>query len=475
MSLAQELEKNNQLAASFFFDKRVTQETSSALDMFVSSLARQISRFDSRYHHALGRALLSDPDIVKDTLELQARQLLIAPFSAMKPTPLDSSSEPPAILIFDALDECGSPADLDNVLRVIALLDFLPPNYRIFFTSRPHPAVLLQFSSYSMGDVEDLDGPKYQTSAGEDILRFVETEFNDPQFNNHRDPIWPPAAGEVHDFSVLSQGLFELAALRVRRIKSAPSKGLRLKDVFDVIRDEARGLPAKRLEDELEVEYLRILGWAYPSHDQDQTRIMDRYRLIVGTFLSLREPLGLDAMTRLLGMDEFTVRLALSPLSSVFFVDPDSSVPIRCYHATFREFLLTTPPISTEFHRTFLFDGPEHLSMLRLCLNRLSQELRPDLCSEIYDYDTLDDIPDFDLKMKLTLPPHLRYCCRHWSHHLPPTPRDEFAAVEATLETFLRSCLLNWIEGMSLLRETNRALSILQRTIKWYKSQVCFL
>ena len=235
------------------------------------------------------------------------------------------------------------------------------------------------------------------------------------------------------------------------------------------------GLPAKRLEDELQAEYIRILGWAYPSHDQDQKRIMDRYRLIVGTFLSLREPLGLDVMARILGMGEFTVRAALSPLSSVFFVDPDSSVPIRCYHATFREFLFTIPPTSTEFHRNFLFDGPEHLSMLRLCVERLSQDLRPGLCSEIYDYDTLDDIPDFDLKMTVTLPPHLRYCCLHWSHHLSPTSSDEFAAVEVTLESFFGSCLLNWIEGMSLLRETNGALSILRRIINWYQTLVCCL
>ena len=474
MTLARELEENNQLAASFFFDKRVTQETSSALDMFISSLARQISRFDLRYHHALGRTLMSNPDIVKDSLELQARQLLIAPFSAMKTPPLESSSERTAILIFDALDECGSSADLTAVLRVIALLDFLPPNYRILFTSRPHPAVLLLLSSYSTGDVEDLDDPKYQASAGEDILRFIETEFNDPQFNIRRESTWPPSAEEVNAFSVLSQGLFELAALRVRRIQSAPSKGLPLKEVFDVIKDEARGLPAKRLEDELQAEYIRILGWAYPSHDQDQKRILDRYRLIVGTFLSLREPLGLDAMARILGMGEFTVRAALSPLSSVFFVDPDSSVPIRCYHATFREFLFTILPTSTEFHRNFLFDGPEHLSMLRLCVERLSQDLRPGLCSEIYDYDTLDDIPDFDLKMTVTLPPHLRYCCLHWSHHLPPISSDDFAAVEVTLETFFGSCLLNWIEGMSLLRETNGALSILRQTVNWYRSQVCF-
>ena len=225
MTLAREFEKNNQLAASFFFDKRVTQDTSSALDMFISSLARQISRFDLRYHHALGRTLMSNPDIVKDTLELQARRLLLEPLSALTTPPAGSFSEPPAILIFDALDECGSSADLEKLLRVITLLESLPPKYRIFFTSRPHSAVLLRTRSYSTGDVEDLDDPKYQTSAGEDILRFVEKEFNEPQFNINQDPAWPPTSEEVNDFSVLSQGLFELAALRVRRIQSAPIQG----------------------------------------------------------------------------------------------------------------------------------------------------------------------------------------------------------------------------------------------------------
>lgn len=473
MTLARELNKDHRLAASFFFDKRATQDTSSALNMFISTLARQISKFDSRYHQALASVLMENPDVVKDNLEVQADKLLITPLSVLYPTPSDSSSETPAVIILDALDECGSLDDLNTVLRVLGLLNSLPRNYRIFLTSRPHPAVLQQFPFHSTG-VEDLDDPRYQTSAGDDILRFIETEFNSREFNRAEDPNWPPSGEEVEDFSALSQGLFELAALRVRRIKSGPSIGLPFKTVFDSIKNEATGLPAKRLEMELEKEYLRILDWVYPSDHPDLHHAIQPYRLIVGTFVSLRHPLSLDAMCKILEMDDFAFRTALDPLSSVFCVDADPYIPIRCYHATFREFLLAIPPLSTEFHRMFLFDGPQHSLMLRLCVGQLlllSLELRTGPCAETNDYDFLDDIPDFDVKVGVLLPSHVRYCCLEWSYHLLLTSTDEVVAVESTLAALIQTCLLNWIEAMSLLRETNEALSILVRTSEWYRSR----
>ena len=258
----------------------------------------------------------------------------------------------------------------------------------------------------------------------------------------------------------------------VRRIESAPSIGLRPRKVFDVVNDEARGTPAKKLEDELEAEYLRIIDWVYPSRRADLGVTVELYRRIVGTFVSLIEPLDLVALSRLLGKEVADVRSALRPLSSVFYVDTDSSVPIRCYHATFREFLLTIPTCSTEFHRNFLFDGPQHHLMLRLCVERLLEELSVGMCAETNDYNSLDEIPDFDVKVRAILPSHLRYCCLHWNDHLLTTSKTEYEAVEATLGRLLGSCLLKWIEAMSLLKETKEVIPILVRTKNRSRSSV---
>ena len=471
MTLAQELEKQNRLAASFFFDKRVTQNGASFLTKFITTLARQISRFDPKYHHALVKALKSNPDIVNDRLELQARQLLIDPLSAAYAGHAASPSNPNAVLVFDALDECGSPADLDVVLHILAILDSLPANYRVFFTSRPHPAISRELPLHATGQVETLDDLKYQTSASQDILRFTETQFRDGKPADLAGSTWPPAVEEVKHLSELCHGLFELAALRIRRVKSAPSKGLSLRRVFDVVVNEARGQPVGRLEDELEAEYLRILEWAYPSKDRDLHLTIETYRLIVGAFVSLRNPLSLDAMSRLLDMSENDVRTALRPLSSVFFVDIDSAAPIRCYHATFREFLLTTPSCSTTFHRSFLFDAPQHSMMVRICVERLSRELRTDMCPETLDYDTLADIPDFENKISAALPQHLRYCCLYWEYHLILTQSEESDMVQELIGNWIMSGLLKWIEALALLKEVNEAISILWRTAQWYRSQ----
>ena len=472
MTLAQELENQKKLGGSFFFDKRVTQDGSATLGMLVTSLARQISRDDPDYHKALGEALETNPDIVRDTLKIQVQQLIVAPLliaTARSSTPFTRS-----VLVFDALDECGSPDNLNVVLDVLSALDGLPPHYRIFFSSRPQPAILRRFPFHGKGAVEDLDDTKYQMSVHEDIFHFVKEQFcslvpDDPE------PSWPPTIAETREFVGLSQGLFELAALRVRRIESAPSYGLRPRRVLEIIKNEAKGLPARKLEDELEAEYLRIIDWVYPSRGADLAHTIEVYRRIVGAFISLREPLGLEALSRMLGTEVAEVRSALRPLSSVFFVDTDSSIPIRCYHATFREFLLTVPACSTEFHRNFLFNGPQHHLMLRLCVERFVDELSAGMCAETNDHNSLDEVPDFDAKVRTILPSHLRYCCLQWNNHLLITSKGEYEAVEATLGRLLGSCLLKWIEAMSLLRKTDEAIPVLVRTKHWSRSSVCRL
>ena len=473
MTLAQELEADNKLAGSVFFDKRVTQNHSETVSTFATSLARQISRVDSKYHRALGRALEANPDIVKDGLKVQVQKLIIEPLQiSLAPT----TPSPLMVLVFDALDECGSTADLNTMLDLLAALDSLPRSYRIFFSSRPQRAILQRFPFHSMGLGEDLDDKAHEAATQDDVLHFVKERFRTLVFDDaDADPTWPPTSDEIVEFTRLSQGLFELAALRVRRIESAPSNGLQFRTVLDTVKNEAKGMPVKKLENELEAEYLRIFDWVYSSRGADLESTVGFYRDIVGAFVSLRSPLGLEALSQMLGLRVAVVRAALDPFSSVFFVDADPAVPIRCYHATFHEFLLTIPPHSTEFHQKFLFDGPQHALMLRLCVERFSQELRAGLCVETNEHDSLDDIPEFDHKVKVLLPCHLRYCCLQWSHHLFSTSTTEIVEVGITLGKFFGTCLLNWIEAMSLLRETNEALSSLRRTSNWYESSVCAL
>lgn len=472
MTLARELEKQNRLAASFFFDKRMAHDESSTLGMIVPSLARQISLVDSRYHEALTQALRANPDVVRDNVKLQVEELIVKPcLRAHSPTTVFPSA--PSVLVFDSLDECGGSADLDTLLDLLIALDSLPPNYRILFSSRPQSAILRRFpfGSTGPGVVEDLDDPKYQAHVGDDIHQFVKTRFQHLGLDDP-DPNWPPTLKEVREFSESSQGMFELASLRVRRIESAPANGLRPRRVFEIVMKEATRLPVKGLENGLEAEYLRIIAWAYSPQNPDLDETVKVYRRIVGTFVSLRQPLSLEALSQMLNMSEGDIRYALRPLSSVFFIDADSSALVRCYHSTFREFLSTIPLYSSDFHRKFLFNGPQHSSMLQLCVETLLRELRTGMLPETSDHDTLDDIDNLDSKVSIILPPYLRYCCLYWNYHLLLTHSDQYISAEAALGTLFGSCLLNWIEAMSLLRELDEAIPILWRTHMWYRSWV---
>lgn len=481
MSLAMELEKEKRLAASFFFDLRIAQDPASTLAMFVTTLARQISRFDASYHRALVKALKSNPEIVKDSLQLQFQGLLIDPWHSLKshettsPIPENgfhdkaSSSSHIKVIIIDALDECGENAsDFKTFLDLIALFERLPPNYRVFCTSRPDSTILQRFPFGSTGAVEDLEAPDYQASAATDLFQFIHRSLHEISYSES-DRNWPPPDDDVAKLSSYYHGQFELAAFHIRRIENAPLTGLPPRDVFEAVQRDARDGKV----DGLETTYLQTLERTYSHHQgPDFDRIVGVYRYTVGVFVSLQEPLTLSALARFLNRDEYRVRLALQPLSSTIFVDPNSLTAVRCYHITFREFLLSNPRGATPFHHNFLFNGPQHILMFRLCVERMDDELRVGILPETSEYDAILNIPNFGMKVSKVIPTHLRYCCLYWSYHLNSITGED-VTIQGALGVFFEKCLLNWIEAMSLLGELDKAIPMLLRTINWYQNRVC--
>ena len=115
----------------------------------------------------------------------------------------------------------------------------------------------------------------------------------------------------------------------------------------------------------------------------DKEKLYEEFRIIVGSIVTLAEPLSVTSLATLLCTPLATVAHRLRPLHSILQVPADAETPIRTLHISFREFLLS----DKLQHEPFGVNGPATHRMLltrRLRLLSDSNGLRENLCGLMY-------------------------------------------------------------------------------------------
>lgn len=139
------------------------------------------------------------------------------------------------------------------------------------------------------GGIKDLDAIPAEM-IWEDMHDYVFSKLR--SLSHDPDDSWPPPEESLKLFLEHCGLLFELAAVRIRQLRSWDSQPLL--EVFNEILEETN-----RLAPTLEKEYLRILHRGYPSfsgnYPPTSTPLYSRYRVFLGTLASLRAPLSVTA------------------------------------------------------------------------------------------------------------------------------------------------------------------------------------
>ena len=168
--------------------------------------------------------------------------------------------------------------------------------------------------------------------------------------------------------------------------------------------------------------------------------------MIVGSIVTLAEPLSVTSLAALLNMNRGTIGLRLRPLHSVLRVPADPETPVRTLHLSFSEFLLS----DKLRNRPFGVDGPAtHRMLLTKCLELLSGPggLRENLCDLSYPGQQRREIDPIVINEHLS--PALQYACRYWVHHA------QYSKVQIhdddEVYVFLREHFLHWLEALSLM------------------------
>ncbi|QRV78278.1 L-sorbose 1-dehydrogenase [Ceratobasidium sp. AG-Ba] len=315
-SFCQHLEKTQQLAASFFCSRQLPECRN--VNRIIPTIAYQLSLFSRPFRYVISRILERDLDVHNQSLSDQFKQLIAEPLNEIRDT-LPGN----VIVVIDALDECDSNESVDQILGVLLSNTHGLP-LKFFLASRP--------------DAKILDRMRAQ----EDERIPTELRLHELEHSIVQDDIRIYLSAKLHSrikipvksFETIVQRsgvLFIYAATAVRYISSDnfSRSSKRLAEVLSM--SDATSRASTR---ELDALYGTILGAAFnePSlAESDQ----DEMKLVMHTVLCALEPLSVNVITGLLGLEDHTlVHAALRPLYSVLKISGDAQTITTLLYGT---------------------------------------------------------------------------------------------------------------------------------------------
>jgi hypothetical protein len=347
----------------------------------------------------------------------------------------------PIIIVFDALDECGTAATRGPLLQLLAD-DFshLPCNIRIIVTSRADIDICdaLEYQHHILAHELDL------TSAtnSNDILLYCRHRMAQLRAKKRhlRLAIDWPGEEVLQKLAKRASGLFVWASTAFEFIDGHdPRKRL------DIILDVQSGPGAEAALDALYNTALKAVDF------WDDEDFVQDFRDIVGVILIAGQPLPSSAIDSLLHLPNNRLSMnTVSLLRCVLQQDPT----IRFLHPSFADFLTNRERCGRDI---WFFDkSTYHRRLVLRCFDRMDTMLKRNVCNISLRVD----------QVEAYLPEDVSYACIFWIHHTCAVD-DDLVHVMDRLHSFLRKHLLHWFEAMSILKRSRDTISLLDRLLNW--------
>ncbi|KAG9122958.1 hypothetical protein FRC07_000426 [Ceratobasidium sp. 392] len=440
-TLCDQLQRTQQLGASFFCTRQLPECRD--VNKIVPSIAFQLSLFSLPFRHALSEVLEQNKSIHDQPLRDQFEQLVVAPLEKVAHT-----FAADVIVVVDALDECE---DKDGVDRMLGALLSLAPDLavRFFVTSRPEPKILDQMRSRQNGSrrselrLHELD----RTVVQQDITTYLGDKLRRARVSD----------AHIEEIAKRSGVLFIYAATVVRYIEYDNFfwSSQRLRTVLGTT-SEPNGS-----DKDIDKLYATILSAAF---DEPALEVSERAKMrdLLSHVVCAQEPLSVDAIAGLLGLDDATVvQAALRPLLSVLNVSSATGL-VTTLHESFPNYMLN--PQRSE--NLYCDARQHHARMARICFDLIKIPNPPfNICKLESSYRFDNEVPDIDERVNMAISKGLTYACRYWGAHLElgETTGDLVGSVYELLSVRL----LLWMEVMNLKKLMGEGAKVLHGIQTW--------
>ncbi|CEI41901.1 unnamed protein product [Fusarium venenatum] len=372
--------RQGDLGASFFFKRGEVDRGN--LSKFVSMVARRLAWSTPAVAPFIKSAVNADPEIADKAVREQFKKLIQEPLSK---TTVTSLSRPLVVIVVDALDECEKDDDIKLFLQLFSNLRSAGPlRVRVLVTSRPELPVRLGFSSIGNAH-QDLILHKIPLPIIEhDISVFLRHEFANIRNSFNKNAVeelklpmdWPGEAN-LGKLTTAAAPLFIFAATLCRFINDSylGSPDELLQSVLSVA---GTGQGSK-----LDMTYSPVLRQQVLNRSgSERLDIIESFRLIVGTIVTLANPLSMRALALLLDIQVSKVTTRLSALHSVLDIPETLDTPVRLLHLSFREYLVGLE--KRELAEFRVEERHTHKSLAKHCLRIMRGGLRKNACVDLH-------------------------------------------------------------------------------------------
>ncbi|RDW68812.1 NACHT and WD repeat domain-containing protein [Aspergillus mulundensis] len=446
-TVAQHFADRKALVGTFFFKRGEGERASAA--RFVTTITSQLIAISPALAVSVKAAIDADPAITRKPMGDQFDQLILKPLSLLKSRPGKSTT---VLLVVDALDECGREEDIRRLVYHMsrgAGLDSV--RWRAFLTGRPEQGVRIGFDAIR-GEFEE----RALHLIPEDViihdltaffiteLRKISDDYNCLCPGDSRLPPDWPGESVIRGLVQTAIPLFIFAATVCRFIgdRAWADPKAQLEKIL-----QYRAAAQLRELDKLDATYLPILSQLNSTNKAAQQSLNVEFRLIVGSIVMLAEPLSANSLASILAVDPAVINRRLMSLHSVLGVPDSPTLPIKMLHLSFRDFLVDSD--KRETNPLWIDEKAAHRNLANACFDLLfpGNNLKKNICGLTVPGMARTDIPD--AVITTCLPPHARYACLYWVHHLERSD-IQLNDQHRTL-AFLTQHLLHWLEALSLL------------------------
>ena len=427
--------------------------------MFFTTLAFQLGAQSDDLGYTISEAINTNRDIINKKFHEQWRHLIYKPLE-------DCLFNERHVVVIDALDECDSEQDVQELLKVISQVkDDNGCMLRFFITSRPEIPVkngfdrmeYVSFYDYALHDIDT-------GVVNQDIKTYLKSELKEigrKYSGAERD--WP-SQNEVGRLAGRAGKLFIYAATASRFIDQGGSS-LFEERLTEILEDDSDG------SEEIDKMYTQVLEHSIPANfrAKDEKLFFERFQCIIGTIVVLFKPLTVLALGGLLSGPGHTIsrvtvgvdviRRMLPPLGSILDIPKNNDATIQIFHLSFRDFLLNKERCKV---RGFgVSEEKTHVYLADCCLSLMSAILKKNIC-DVQEPGALSSElrPS---KVNECLPAQVQYACQYWVYHIKEG-RDIICDNHQAY-SFLVSHFLHWLEALSLIGKLSESIGMIDNLL----------
>jgi len=436
---------------SYFSFLRAEQTKREDYHLF-TTIVHDLSKRYPSYKTALGK-------IIRDDKALRTAQQYEPIFESMLLQPLrDVHIVGPVLVIIDGLDESGDATGHKGLHSFLAEhLTELPPNFRVFITSRLESDIVDRFNRVETAfDIVRIDDPKLSARTDDDVRLYLQKNLPRNMYERYG-----------HQLAKKAEGLFQWAAVACGLINTPPP-GLTRSDCV-------HGLLADRADLGQDLSPLNKLYNQVLERYFGSDFVLHRFRSVIGQLLVAFEPLSIQSLTSLRHYsgeerdeeeEEESVLAIVGHLGSLLsnVTSTDWTLPIVPLHTSFRDFL-TDHKWSGPF---FIDLKGAHRQLAHSCLGLMLENLKFNICELPSSYYPNDKFDDLQSRLSKHISSALFYACCFWDDHLERVRfgRDLLTQVRKLFE----EDFLFWLEVLSLKNAVDLASPALSSLIVWLAS-----